>query len=343
MSSQAPVIEHLYQIPNTMALTCKADAALVLQSESQLGGLTTLARRYGQTKLIGGASNLLLPEQLGGLAVLVRLRGISLYGQDDHFFYVDVQAGEIWHDWVATALRHGWYGLENLALIPGTVGAAPVQNIGAYGVEVGQLIHSVRIWDVVRGEMRTLDRESCHFAYRDSIFKRQQAGVCLIVSVRFALPKRWKPMVDYPDLDSLRVRQESGESVTSQDVFDAVVKVRRHKLPDPDTTPNCGSFFKNPVVSTATYAHLRATFPGLVAYPQDSGLVKLAAGWLIDQCGWKGRVVGCVRVHERQALVLTNTGGATQKQVLSVADMICQDVRTRFGVDLEMEPACWLD
>jgi UDP-N-acetylmuramate dehydrogenase len=228
-------------------------------------------------------------------------------------------------------------GLENLALIPGTVGAAPIQNIGAYGLEMGERFERLRAIELATGEAREFDREACAFGYRDSFFKRAGRGRFLITSVVFRLPKAWTPRADYADV--ARVLEGSGKR-DAQAIFDAVVAVRRAKLPDWTVLGNAGSFFKNPVVSAEAFEALRAREPDVVSYRQPDGSAKLAAGWLIDRCGWKGRSIGGAAVHDRQALVLVNRGGATGAQVLELADAIKRDVLARFDVELEAEPVC---
>jgi UDP-N-acetylmuramate dehydrogenase len=236
-------------------------------------------------------------------------------------------------------MESGWPGLENLALIPGTVGAAPVQNIGAYGVELRDHLESVSAWNIPQGLLRTFSREECEFAYRDSLFKRAPAGTWLIVSVRFRLPKVWTPVLGYPDLQKhFGIGAAKAQSPTPQAVFDAVCAIRRAKLPDPAELGNAGSFFKNPVVSGVQHAQLMRTHPEIVSYPQADGQYKLAAGWLIDRCGWKGRRVGAVGMHARQALVLVNYGGAQANEVLALAHAVRSSVQEHFGVELEMEP-----
>lgn len=343
MSSHQPAQTEPCLVSNTLNLPCKASHAVYVHHESDLEAISEVAQGFDAIHFVGLGSNLVVPAVLEGLTVLVRNRGICLAGETQHHRYVDVAAGEVWHEWVTHALQQGWHGLENLALIPGTVGAAPVQNIGAYGVEVSTFIESVMAWDFSRGCLVTLSRDECEFGYRDSVFKHMAGQRLLIVSVRFALPLRWQPVLDYPDLKALAQRSTAGaQAVTPQMLFDAVVHIRRNKLPDPAVIPNAGSFFKNPVVSSAEHERLRRQYPDLVAYPLTQGVVKLAAGWLIDRCGWKGRRLGSVQIHERQALVLTNIANATATEVLNVAALIQQDVHARFGVELEMEPACWV-
>jgi UDP-N-acetylmuramate dehydrogenase len=217
------------------------------------------------------------------------------------------------------------------------VGAAPIQNIGAYGSELAEFFHSLTLFDFATRETRVLSREDCRFGYRDSIFKNALRDRVVIINVSFALPRQWKPNMRYAELAAELVARSVLEP-SAQDIADAVIAIRRRKLPDPAQIGNAGSFFKNPVVSAAHHAQLLAKYPQLVSYAQSDGSVKLAAGWMIDQCGWKGRSVGAAGVHNRQALVLVNQGGAAGSDVLALATRIVDDVRTRFGVSLETEP-----
>jgi len=323
---------------NTLGLPCHASRWVRLASESQLPALSRLAQRAGRLVVLGGGSNVVLPERLDALVVQVALPGIRLVGQTADAWIVEAGAGESWHGFVTETLSQGWEGLENLALIPGTVGAAPVQNIGAYGVELADRFHSLRAWDVCAARMVEMTAEQCRYGYRDSVFKHEPDGRWIIASVRFALPRPWRPVLGYPDLRNYPSLDGSARPPTARDVYDAVCAVRRAKLPDPAALGNAGSFFKNPVVTADVCDALRARFPGLVWYPQPDGRCKLAAGWLIDQCGWKGRRLGRAGVHDRQALVLVNHGGATAADILALAEAVRRDVRARFGIDLEMEP-----
>jgi UDP-N-acetylmuramate dehydrogenase len=340
---------------NTLGLACQARRVLTLSSLSQLPGITALARKHAPIFILGGGSNVVLPAKLDQIVVRVALKGIALVEEPvrehtpqeiledeaDHTeaYRIDVAAGENWHDLVAYTTQKAWFGLENLALIPGTVGAAPVQNIGAYGVEVQELIESVTAWHIPEGRLMTLSKKECAFAYRDSIFKCAAPGTWLIVSVRFLLPIRWTPVLSYPDLQKhpLLAARAPG-AVTGQQIMDAVSDIRRTKLPDPAVLGNAGSFFKNPIVAASQYLALKQNFSDLVAYAQPDGRYKLAAGWLIERCGWKGKRQGAVGVHEKQALVLVNYGGAQAPALMKLA----QDVRTavleQFGVELEVEP-----
>ncbi len=287
--------------------------------------------------VLGGGSNLLLTGDFPGVVLRIESRGIELVGADAHAHVVRVAAGENWHGFVMHALAEGWAGLENLALIPGTVGAAPVQNIGAYGVELDSLFDSLGALDVRSGAIVRLGRADCGFAYRDSIFKRGAADRYVILDVTFRLPRGRAPEAGYADvrkwLDARAIHAPA-----ARDVANAVIAIRSEKLPDPAVLGNAGSFFKNPQVTADRFAELAASFPGIVGYPQPGGSVKLAAGWLIDRAGWKGRRIGAAAVYEKQALVLVNLGGATAADVIALAKAIRDDVRARYGIELESEP-----
>ena len=324
---------------NTLGLSSRADAFVEIDDAAQLPALAQLARGYPSLLVLGGGSNMVLPARVQGLVAHMRLRGIRLLDATDAHLRVEAAAGERWHEVVAATIARGWPGLENLALIPGQTGAAPVQNIGAYGVELKDRFDSVVAYDLRAEAFVEMDHAACAFAYRDSIFKREP-GRWIITAVRFRLPRAWSPVLDYPDLQrhpALMAARAAGR-VDARQVFDAVREIRTRKLPDTAVLGNAGSFFKNPIVDAATHARLAAEHPGLVAYPQADGHVKLAAGWLIDQCGWKGRALGRAGVHAAQALVLVNLGGATAADIMALARAIQDDVRARFGVTLEPEP-----
>ncbi|WP_206997509.1 UDP-N-acetylmuramate dehydrogenase [Trinickia mobilis] len=324
---------------NTFGIDVRARLLCRIEREDQLIGIAHDSRVTGLRRLVlGGGSNVVLTRDFDGLVLLIELHGKRIARQDGDAWYVEAAAGENWHDFVAWTLAVGLPGLENLALIPGTVGAAPIQNIGAYGLEMCERFASLRAIELATGEIAEFDAAACRFGYRDSYFKREGRDRFAVVSVTFKLPKAWTPHADYADVArELAVR---GVAASPQAIFDAVVAVRRAKLPDPLVLGNAGSFFKNPVVDAAQFAALKAREPELVSYRQPDGRVKLAAGWLIDQCGWKGRAMGAAAVHERQALVLVNRGGATGAQVLALARAIQKDVFERFGVQLEAEPVC---
>lgn len=326
-------MQHLTTL-NTFGLRSTAQHYVAISTIEQLEQLPVMLAQHQDFLLLGGGSNLVLGQTISGLVIHNQLRGIELIEENPHDYLVQTYGGEVWHDFVQTCIRQGWYGLENLALIPGNVGSAPVQNIGAYGVELNEYFDSLRAFNVRTGEWREFMLEDCQFSYRDSIFKHE-AKDFLIVSVRMRLPKVWQAKLSYADL-----RNYPGLKVNSsaQAVFDAVCAIRQAKLPDPKVLGNAGSFFKNPVVSSEKYEQLIADYPQLVAYVQADGRYKLAAGWLIDQCGWKGRSLESAGVHDKQALVLVNRGGATAQDIKRLAEAIQGDVKDRYGVDLEPEP-----
>jgi len=287
--------------------------------------------------ILGGGSNLLLTKDVAGLVLHMVNTGRRVVGESERRVIVRAQAGENWHDFVQWTLAQGLPGLENLSLIPGSVGAAPIQNIGAYGSELADFFHSLTLFDFVTRETRVLICDDCHFGYRDSIFKHALRDRAVIIDVSFALPRRWQPNLRYAEL-AAELAARNVSAPTAQDIADAVIAIRRRKLPDPAQIGNAGSFFKNPVVSAEQHAQLLEKYPQLVSYPQLDGSIKLAAGWMIDQCGWKGRSLGAAGVHERQALVLVNRGDATGQEIMALAEMISDDVQARFGISLETEP-----
>ena len=286
--------------------------------------------------ILGGGSNLVLTRDLQPLVLKVEVPGRRVIDAGDDWI-VEAGAGERWHELVMWSIAQGVGGLENLALIPGTVGAAPVQNIGAYGVEVKDRFDSLDTLDLMSGRLVTLDKAACHFGYRDSVFKQHLAGRSVILRVRFRCPKRWTPELGYLDLQ--RAQEAAGVAApTPAQVADWVMAIRRAKLPDPAVIGNAGSFFKNPIVSAEACRAVIAKEPHIVHYPLDDGRCKLAAGWLIDACGWKGKTVGGAGVYEKQALVLVNRGEARGAEVLTLAQAIQASVFARFGVRLEPEP-----
>jgi UDP-N-acetylmuramate dehydrogenase len=287
--------------------------------------------------VLGGGSNIVLTRDMPQVVLKVEVRGMRLLAQRRDAWLVEAGAGENWHDFVAYTLAQGWPGLENLAWIPGTVGAAPVQNIGAYGVELKDRFDSLDAVDLATGRALTLDAPACEFGYRDSVFKRALSGRTVITRVRFALPRPWQPVVGY--LDLARKMDDTGVRLPGPaQIFDWVCTIRRAKLPDPQVLGNAGSFFKNPVVSPEQCRDIIGRDPEIVHYPLPDGTFKLAAGWMIDACGWKGKSVGRAAVYEKQALVLVNRGGAIGSEVMLLARAIQESVYGRFGIRLEPEP-----
>lgn len=324
---------------NTLALPARGARVVVFDDPNQLPALQTLVRKQPHKRrwILGGGSNVVMAENIDALVIKAQNKGIRLIKQRAGEVIIEAQAGENWHQCVQHCLKKGWYGLENLALIPGTVGAAPVQNIGAYGVELEQHIYKVQAWDFERGEMCDFHTDECEFAYRDSYFKRSAPGRYLITAVWLMLntAQKWQPTTHYPDLKNHPDLQ--GE-LTPQGIFDAVVQVRQQKLPHPRELANAGSFFKNPIVTAAQYAQLKQDYPDLVAYEHGPKHFKLAAGWLIDKAGWKGKQVGPVGMHKNQALVLVNYGGATAAEVRVLVEQIKDHIKQLFNVVLEQEP-----
>ena len=286
--------------------------------------------------VIGGGSNLLLTQDISALVLHMATQGIRVLQDDGRQVIVEAEAGEAWHPFVLWTLEHGFCGLENLSLIPGTVGAAPMQNIGAYGVEIKDVFSGLTALDRHTGELRDFSLEECNFAYRDSLFKHE-TGRWLILRVRFALSRVSHLKLDYGPVQQ-RLAGQGITDATPSDVSRAICSIRREKLPDPAALGNAGSFFKNPLVPNVLAEELRGLYPDLVAYPQADGQMKLAAGWLIDKAGWKGFREGDAGVHTLQALVLVNYGGATGQDIANLAQRIQRDIAERFKVDLEMEP-----
>ena len=287
--------------------------------------------------ILGGGSNIILTRDMPQVVLKVEVPGIRLVEERGDAWIVEAGAGENWHDVVSHTLAQGWPGLENLALIPGTVGASPVQNIGAYGVELQDRFESLDAVDLVTGCTVTLYSETCRFGYRDSVFKHALAGRSVITRVRFRLPKPWRPVLGYADIDR-KMAQADCSAPSPQQMCDWVCAIRRAKLPDPTLIGNAGSFFKNPVVTPEQCQDIIGRDPTVVHYPLLDGSIKLAAGWLIDACGWKGKTVGEAGVYEKQALVLVNRGGAIGSEVMTLARAIQESVYGRFGIRLEIEP-----
>jgi UDP-N-acetylmuramate dehydrogenase len=322
---------------NTFGVDVRARLFAQADSDEDVRQALAYAQQH-QVRLliIGGGSNLLLTADVDALVLRMTSRGIRIVHEDCDQAVVEAEAGEPWHPFVLDMLARGLAGLENLSLIPGTVGASPIQNIGAYGVEIKDVFHSLTAMDRQTGQLREFSLEDCAFGYRDSVFKHD-AGRWLILRVRFRLTYSANLHLDYGPvrqrLDTLGIKQP-----TPRDVSRAVCAIRSEKLPDPAILGNAGSFFKNPLVSAELSERLKQAHPGLVSYPQADGRAKLAAGWLIEQAGWKGFREGDAGVHELQSLVLVNYGSATGAQLLSLARRIQGDIAERFGVELEMEP-----
>lgn len=316
----------------TFGLPAQAERILTADSTAALLSHWQAANRSQQPVLIlGGGSNVLFLEDFSGCVILNRIPGIQVH-EDEDSWRLHVGAGEDWHELVSYTLAQGMAGLENLALIPGCVGSAPIQNIGAYGVEFQHVCDYVDVLDLRSGTQQRLSADACGFGYRESIFKHQYRDGYAIVAIGLRLDKRWQPVLIYGELTRLdRV------SVTPQTVFDAVCHMRRSKLPDPAQNGNVGSFFKNPLVSAEVAESIRARYPQVPSYPQEDGDVKLAAGWLIDRCELKGYRIGGAAVHRQQALVLINEQQASAQDVVALARYVRERVGERFAIWLEPE------
>ncbi|WP_342245745.1 UDP-N-acetylmuramate dehydrogenase [Pseudomonas sp. OTU5201] len=322
---------------NTFGVDVKARLFAEAHDDAEVREAIALAAERDLPLLvIGGGSNLLLTRDVEAFVLRMASRGVRVLADDGMNVLLEAEAGEPWHPLVLWTLEQGLGGLENLSLIPGTVGAAPMQNIGAYGVELKDVFVGLVALDRETGELREFALEDCQFAYRDSLFKRE-TGRWLILRVRFNLSRAPQLHLDYGPVRQ-RLQAEGIDAPTPKDVSRAICAIRSEKLPDPAELGNAGSFFKNPLISAELAQHLRDEYPDLVAYPQTNGQVKLAAGWLIERAGWKGFREGDVGVHRLQALVLVNYGSATGSQLHDLAQRIRADIAKRFGVELEMEP-----
>ena len=342
------------QHSNTFGIVAKALTLVRVTSEADIAAVLHDSALSALPKFVlGGGSNIVLTGDVKPLVLKVELVGKRLYSETAKAWIVEASAGENWHDVVTWTLENGYPGLENLALIPGLVGASPVQNIGAYGVELQDRFESLDAIDLATGQPFTLNAAQCAFGYRDSVFKHTSkpdssgkpgfglAGKALITRVRFALPKAWKPVLGYADIDK-KMQQSGVIAPSAQQIYDWVCEIRRAKLPDWNVIGNAGSFFKNPTVSIEQCSDIIQREPKIVHYKLADGSVKLAAGWLIDACGWRGKSIGNAGVYERQALVLVNRGGAahpvTGGEVMTLAKAIQTSVYERFGILLEPEP-----
>jgi UDP-N-acetylmuramate dehydrogenase len=321
------------QSRNTFGLEVLTERAYEITDAEQIPLLMQeISSNQWPWRVLGGGSNVILPPVLHGATLLMNISGQVITKTDADNTYLEVGAGVNWHELVTWTLANDLPGLENLALIPGTVGAAPIQNIGAYGVEIAQYIDHVRAFDVSTHQFVTLNNAQCQFAYRDSFFK-QNLNRFVITHVTFKLPKIWQARVHYADLASI-----TSSNSTPQAIFEAVCTIRSNKLPDPKVIGNAGSFFQNPLITADQYQHLLEKFPKLVSYPDAGNQRKLAAGWLIDQCGFKGQRLGEVGVYEKQALVIVNHGKGSAADILALAKLIQNKVHEQFGVTLEIEP-----
>ena len=320
---------------NTLRLSALAQYFVEATDESDARDAVLWAeQRNLPVTVLGEGSNVVCRPYIPGLVLLLRTTGVQLITDDGRHIRLRVAAGENWNALVHWSAKQGFHGLENLVAIPGSVGAAPVQNIGAYGVEVAQFIGGIRALDTGTAQIVHLSPEDCAFGYRDSLFKRKDGKHLLIMSVDFVLDRQAKPIADYPSLNAAL----AGDPATPQRVLDCVKHIRQQRLPDPTQAPNVGSFFKNPTVSWHQGEVMSMRWPDMPQYPAAEGSVKLSAAWLVEQAGWRGRSEAGVGMSDQHALILVNHAARTAQPVLSVADSIVESVDQAFGVRLQMEP-----
>jgi UDP-N-acetylmuramate dehydrogenase len=286
--------------------------------------------------ILGGGSNILFTKNLDGIALHNQITGINIVEEDDNSALIVGGSGVVWHDFVLHAINANLGGLENMSLIPGSLGASPMQNIGAYGVEVKDRFEWLEAYHIKSGEIHRFNNDACEFGYRESIFKRKNKGQYIITKVAFRLTKKHELNTSYgaieQELETLNITEP-----TIKNVSNAVIKIRESKLPDPKKIGNSGSFFKNPIVDNASFEDIKAKFPKIVSYPAGNGKMKIAAGWLIDQAGWKGRTMGNYGVHKNQALVLVNYGGSSGSDIYKLSEEIIQSIKDTYGIELERE------
>ncbi|MDX5482927.1 MAG: UDP-N-acetylmuramate dehydrogenase [Hymenobacteraceae bacterium] len=322
---------------NTFGIDVKARLFARFDKVEELQELLRLPELKQEEKLIlGGGSNLLFTKDFDGVVLQNNIKGIKVLREDEEYVYVKAGGGEVWHEFVLYTLEHNLGGVENLSLIPGSVGAAPLQNIGAYGVELKDVFYQLEAVDIETGEVHAFDNAECQFGYRESIFKNALRGRYIVTAVTFRLHKQHTLNTSYgaikSTLEEMQVQQPS-----IHDVSAAVCHIRRSKLPDPTQIGNAGSFFKNPEIPVQQYDRLKEQYPQIPAYPVSDTTVKVPAGWLIEQCGWKGKVIDNYGVHKHQALVLVNYGGATGDKVRQLAYDIIASVEEKFGIKLHPE------
>ena len=322
---------------NTFGIDATARYLVEVENEEDIQTLLQLPNAHTSPMLVlGGGSNLLLTQDFNGLAVKINLKGIQVVKEDQEHVWVRAGAGESWHGFVMHCVEKGWAGLENLSLIPGTVGAAPMQNIGAYGVEIKDTFDRLEAVQLSTGEKHIFTNADCRFGYRDSVFKNEVKGKYIISSVQFKLSKQPTFQVSYGDIQTT-LAQMGVKELSIRAVSEAVIKIRRSKLPDPAEIGNAGSFFKNPEIPASQYEALKIQYPTIPGYVINNTTVKVPAGWLIEQNGWKGKRFGSIGVHTRQALVLVNYGGGKGADIQQLAYKIQNSVEEQFGIRLHTE------
>ena len=321
---------------NTFGIEAKCKRFLEFEDELEAQDVAKILRESDMPYIIiGGGSNLLLTKDFDGIVVRSAIKGYE-FEQDNICCRMTCGSGEVFDDMVAVSVDSGYYGLENLSLIPGDVGASAVQNIGAYGVEAKDIILCVWMIDILTGKPRIIANEECEYSYRQSRFKKDWKNRVLITRVAYALSRTFMPRLDYGNIRAELERRGISEP-TARQMRDVIIDIRRSKLPDPQVMGNAGSFFMNPIVSRRQYEELLAAYPDTPHYFIDEQHEKIPAGWLIEQCGWKGRTLGRAGVHDKQALVLVNRGGATGAEILALCEAVRSDVKTKFGIEIQPE------
>jgi len=322
---------------NTFGIEANASQFVELQT---LEEVQVLCQTFNLTDrkllILGGGSNILLTKDFDGMAIKINLKGIEIVKENDEEVWVQAMAGESWHSFVTHCVEKNWGGVENLSLIPGCVGAAPMQNIGAYGTEIKAVFSSLKAVEIATGEMVEFNNEACEFGYRESVFKNKYKGKYIIVSVIFKLNKKPILNVSYGAIQDV-LNEKGITSPTIQDISNAVIAIRQSKLPNPAELGNAGSFFKNPEIPAEQYQRLKNEFPEIPGYPAPNNQVKVPAGWLIEQCQWKGKIVGNTGAHKNQALVLVNYGNATGNEILNLAKQIQDSVYNQFKINISPE------
>jgi UDP-N-acetylmuramate dehydrogenase len=321
---------------NTFGFDVKAKEVIHIEQKEDVRELVDKGVFVENHLILGGGSNVLLRDDFDGVVIVNRISGFEIVRENEHTIHIRVGAGENWHETVIRTVDEGWGGLENLSLIPGSVGAAPMQNIGAYGVEIKSCFVQLQAIELSTGKLKTFTNADCEFGYRESIFKHRAKGKYIIVSVDFELQKHPVFHTEYGAIQS-KLDEMGVEELSIKAISDAVIAIRQSKLPDPKKIGNSGSFFKNPVIPKAQYNELTQQFPELPAYPVDEASVKVPAGWLIDRAGWKGFREGDIGVHKNQALVLVNYGAGAGSEVYELSNRIITDIKKRYGIELERE------
>lgn len=322
---------------NTFGINVSAKFFSEAFNEDQVRAIIQTNEFYSNENLIlGGGSNLLFTKNFNGIVLKNNISGIEVIKETNDAVYVKVGGGVVWHDFVLYCIKKGWNGLENLSLIPGSVGASPMQNIGAYGVEIKDVFEELEAIHLKTGEISYFNKADCNFNYRESVFKKSLKGQHLISRVTYKLSKKMNFNTSYGIINQ-QLEAMNITDLTAKSISDAVVAIRQSKLPDPKEIGNSGSFFKNPIVSNEQFRTLKSNFPNAVGYPSGDKNTKIAAGWLIEEAGWKGKVINNYGVHNKQALVLVNYGGATGKEIYNLSEEIMQSIKERFNVTLERE------